>query len=247
LFTSVIDGAEHKHEPGLTFAYGDVPLPFMNAIVMTAAVPDCAALDEAAKRVSSYVKARKFPGMFFVCEDLLASEVRPQASGILAAHDLHPAMALTGMAATVLHPTARPIEAVTFRRAGIDETAAIISDLNCSAYGLPLDMGRASLPAALWTSETWGYIASVDGNPVSCAATFPIDGRLYVAFVATKPDTQRRGYAEAVMRHSLKEAARATGLTRTILHATDAGRPVYTRMGYHDTAKFMVYSPHMGS
>jgi ribosomal protein S18 acetylase RimI-like enzyme len=191
------------------------------------------------------MKTRKYPGMFFVCEDLLAADLRPYGEELLAKHDLHVAMPLTGMAASSLRPAMRPVENATFRRVTMDDSAAIISDLNCQAYGMPIESGRASLPAALWIDKSWGYISYVDGKPVSCAATVPVDGRLYVAFVATLPDTQRRGYAEAVMRHSLEQAMRATGLTRTILHATEAGRPIYTRMGYHDTAKFIIYSPPM--
>jgi predicted acetyltransferase len=59
--------------------------------------------------------------------------------------------------------------------------------------------------------------------------------------VATQPDAQCYGYAEAVMRHSLAEASKATGLQRSILHATDSGRSIYLRMGYRDTARFTGY------
>jgi GNAT superfamily N-acetyltransferase len=59
--------------------------------------------------------------------------------------------------------------------------------------------------------------------------------------VATRPEAQKRGYAEAVVRFALQRAHEATGLTRTTLHATDAGRPVYKRVGYYDTAKIMAY------
>jgi predicted acetyltransferase len=86
-------------------------------------------------------------------------------------------------------------------------------------------------------------MAIVDGKPVASSATFNVDGRMYVGLVATLPEMQRRGYAEAVMRKSLEECAKETGQTRTILHATDAGRPVYLRMGYHDTSKFVAYMP----
>jgi hypothetical protein len=35
----------------------------------------------------------------------------------------------------------------------------------------------------------------------------------------------------------------ATGLRRTILHATDTGFPVYQQVGYHRTTKFLTYKP----
>jgi predicted N-acetyltransferase YhbS len=68
-----------------------------------------------------------------------------------------------------------------------------------------------------------------------------VDGYRYVAFVATEPAHQRRGYGEAVMRHALDAAAAAHGEHPTILHATDAGRPIYARMGYEAVATHMAF------
>jgi hypothetical protein len=68
-----------------------------------------------------------------------------------------------------------------------------------------------------------------------------------VMCVATLPAYQRRGYADAAIRFSLGEMSRRTGITRTTLHATEAGRPTYLRMGYHDTAVFTGYMRTAGS
>jgi predicted acetyltransferase len=68
---------------------------------------------------------------------------------------------------------------------------------------------------------------------------------VYVAFVATPPDEQRKGYAEAVMRHSIEKGAEGMDLARTTLHATEAGFPLYLAMGYEATAHFrMLAEPH---
>ena len=71
-----------------------------------------------------------------------------------------------------------------------------------------------------------------DGKPAASAAVLMVEGYRYVALVATDPGQQRRGYADAVMRRALEIAATAHGERPTVLHATDAGRPVYERMGY---------------
>jgi predicted acetyltransferase len=72
----------------------------------------------------------------------------------------------------------------------------------------------------------------------SVSGAVPIDNALYVAWVATAREYRRRGLAELVMRHSLDAAERSTGLQRTILHATEEGRPVYQRMGYRPICIF---------
>ena len=69
-----------------------------------------------------------------------------------------------------------------------------------------------------------------------------MDGRLYMGFVATAHEFRRLGCAEAVMRRSLEDAAKSTGLIRTVLHASPMGRPLYSQMGYHDTVPFTVYA-----
>jgi hypothetical protein len=72
--------------------------------------------------------------------------------------------------------------------------------------------------------QTWlGYES---GTPVSAAATVANDGCLFLALVATTPTAQRKGYGDATVRQALSEGVRATGLTRTVLHASDAGFPV---------------------
>ena len=68
-----------------------------------------------------------------------------------------------------------------------------------------------------------------------------VDGYRYVALVATAPAHRRRGYADAVMRHALEAAASAYGERPTVLHATDAGRPVYERMGYTPISTHTLY------
>jgi predicted acetyltransferase len=67
---------------------------------------------------------------------------------------------------------------------------------------------------------------------VSTASVVESEGVLYVALVATRPDMERRGFAEATMRNALSAASEATGYRKTCLHATQAGLPVYERMEY---------------
>ena len=78
---------------------------------------------------------------------------------------------------------------------------------------------------------------------MSTAFAVPLNGVLYVAYVATALAHRRRGLAELVMRRSLGDATRATGITRTVLHATAAGYSVYLRMGYRPVDKFSLYVP----
>lgn len=72
------------------------------------------------------------------------------------------------------------------------------------------------------------------------ATHFPFyNGCLFLFLVATMPEARRKGYGEAVVRHAVQTAHKATGISRTVLHATEAGYPLYLRLGYHPTVKLM--------
>jgi predicted N-acetyltransferase YhbS len=68
-----------------------------------------------------------------------------------------------------------------------------------------------------------------------------VGGHRYAALVATIPERQRQGIGDAVMRFALEAARRTHGDCPSFLHATDAGRPVYERMGYKALAAHTVY------
>jgi predicted acetyltransferase len=88
----------------------------------------------------------------------------------------------------------------------------------------------------------FSYALYDDDQPASTATVFITENCLNVVCVATVPVFQRKGYAEAVMRHGLNEAIRATGLRRSVLHASEAGRPLYERMGYRTITKFTAWT-----
>jgi GNAT superfamily N-acetyltransferase len=54
--------------------------------------------------------------------------------------------------------------------------------------------------------------------------------------VYTDPAWRRRGIAELLMRHIL-DWTRAEGITRVVLHASAAGRPMYERLGFVPTTE----------
>ena len=61
---------------------------------------------------------------------------------------------------------------------------------------------------SLWQSPLYGYVAHVDGHPVSTAFAVPRNGALDVGFGATAIDDRRRGLAELVMRRSREDTTR---------------------------------------
>ena len=148
------------------------------------------------------------------------------------------------MVADALAPPVRPLPEVDTCR--IDDTPGrlALADLNAAVYDVAAEWVRGAVAGeVLWHTPLYGYVAYADGTPVSTALAIPLHGVLYVGFVATALAYRRRGLAELVMRRSLEAARQATGLTRTALHATADGYPVYLRMGYRLVETFALFVP----
>jgi ribosomal protein S18 acetylase RimI-like enzyme len=70
-----------------------------------------------------------------------------------------------------------------------------------------------------------------DGTLLSAGLVYDCDDDCTVQYVATLPTARRAGYAEAVMRRALADAA-ARGARTATLTASEQGRPLYERLGF---------------
>jgi len=125
------------------------------------------------------------------------------------------------MVAEQLRPPVRALPPnVELRRILDEETRTALADLNADAYGVPREWGRQVVGlAVLWEFPLFGSLAYIGGEPASGAFAFPISGALYVAWVATSKTHRRLGLAELVIRHSLEDARKATGISPTLAKA----------------------------
>ena len=148
------------------------------------------------------------------------------APATLARLGLTKALTVVGMVAEQLAIPARPLPEVETRRINDAQGRLALADLNAAAYDVAAEWVREAVAGeALWHTPLYGYVAYVDGAPVSTAFAVPLHGVLYVGFVATASACRRRGLAELVMRRSLEDATRATGITRLPMPLGCSGAP----------------------
>jgi hypothetical protein len=122
-----------------------------------------------------------------------------------------------------------------------DAGCEAVLDVNAAAYGVPLDAGKAVWGRRSFWKDHCAVVGVAGGESVTSAAVMMVEDYRYVALVATVPCHQRRGYADAAMRYALEISGQAHGEPPTFLHATDAGRPVYERMGYEPVARHTIF------
>jgi GNAT superfamily N-acetyltransferase len=225
--------------PGVVLADGRSPLPFMNAAILTEPVTDADDLRTRVTRARDHFQRHSLHWILVYAADRTPPDL--DVAAVCAESGLQYMMPMTGMVADTLVPPVRPLPSLDLRPVTDAATRRAVADLNAAGYDIPKEIVRpATEPESIWTQMT-GVVGYVDDVAVSTASVAAVDDIAYVALVATRPDRQGRGYAEAVMRNALQRARTEWGVSRTILHATPAGQPVYTRMGYADVGGFHVY------
>jgi GNAT superfamily N-acetyltransferase len=123
---------------------------------------------------------------------------------------------------------------------------AMLTDMFGPEAGLTADPGAFRAANERWVDEHFGrdfiaWIADLDGKPVASAGliwfdhapgpTNPIGREAYILNVYTRPEARRMGLARTLMERLLGEA-RAAGVRRIWLRASDDGRPLYEAMGF---------------
>jgi GNAT superfamily N-acetyltransferase len=232
-----VDGTDR---PGLAVSWPNTRFPFYNSLFLTEQLRDAPVLRDIVQEAAAYMRARPYGGLFVLCLDTLSGSAKESLAAILAGEKFVQALPMIGMAGEILPMDAPGHSALRFVRISDESTIQAFAELNCVAYNVPIETSRSLVKEhSLWHEHAFGFVAYEGDTPVSTATAIINEDCLFLFLVATAPDARRKGFGEAVVRHALQTAYEATGIRRTVLHATEAGYPLYLRLGYHPTGKFM--------
>lgn len=224
---------------GLDYIFSGTPIGFFNIALLTGSALSATTLTEQARQATAWAADKGVPWMFVVTHERLADGLDPAAA--LDASGLAPVLALTGMRAQQIAPLSESPDGLTLIVPQDDPGCAAMVDLNSLAYGMDLEASKDIIGTGSFWKDHFPVLGLTDGKPACSATVLMVDGHRYVALVATDPGQQRRGYAAAAMRRALDLSAAAHGEIPTLLHATDAGRPVYARMGYETISTHTIF------
>lgn len=230
---------ERASYPNVELAFSGIPVAFFNAAFTTGRGVNPPEFSTAARRSCEFAATRKVPWLYIVTHETLAPGVDPTAR--LDELGLAPLMNFTGMRAERVAPVERMPASLEIVEPQDDAGCATILDVNGLAYDVDLSASKDALGRRRFWKDHTAVIGRVDGKTVCSTVVLFLDGMRYVGFVATDPAHQKKGYADAVMRKALELSAKKHGEITTVLHATDAGRPVYERMGYHAISSHTAY------
>jgi GNAT superfamily N-acetyltransferase len=238
VMTERFAGSKFESSGGVTSAFANLELPFLNVSVQDRPATDETNLRHMLQTMRQRAKTCPHHSMIALCEDWL-----PQNGQAIATEEGFTfALYVTGMAADELLPVRRPAPELEYRRVQDETTARDLAMINAVAYGMPTEMWEGMCNVQLWQSDSYGYVGYRDGKAISCAAALPVDGTMYIALVATLPEEHGKGYAEAVMRKAIEQGQIEMGKRRIILHASDMGQPLYRSMGFSAGGKIPLFS-----
>jgi GNAT superfamily N-acetyltransferase len=231
---------DQTDKPGLAITWPNTQFPFHNALFLTGRLTDAQVLLDRVQEAAAYMRASTNGGWFVVCLDNVRGAAKESLPTILDQAKFVQAIPMTGMAGNILPMKASGHPALRFERILDDSTIQEFAEINCVSYDVPHETSLSLIKEhTLWHEHAYGFVAYEGDKPVSTATAIINEGRLFLFLVATMPEARQKGYGEAVVRHALQTAHEATGIRRTVLHATGAGYPLYLHLGYRPTAKFM--------
>lgn len=224
---------------GIEYVFSGLPIPFFNVALLNGRGISARQLEARAREATAFASDKRVPWLFVVTHDALEGEL--DVNSLLESCSLTPVMPLTGMVSDRVAPLSS-LPAGLELTVPADETGcSAMLDINSAAYAMDLAASKSLLgKPSFWTGH-FPVLGRAGGEPVASAAVLMVEGVRYVALVATDPAHQRRGYAAAAMRRALDLSAAVHQECPTLLHATEAGRPIYERMGYRTISKHTLY------
>ena len=230
LFGQAWPASRIESAAGVDYVFTGLPIPFFNVAVLTGGPLSGPALSAHVHAATDWAADKGAPWLLIVTHEALEPGV--DAPALLDGYGLAPLLPMTGMIAQAVAPATRVPEGLQLDEPRDADGCTAMIDVNSAAYGMDLAASRPAYGVpAFWAGHV-PVLGRVAGGAATSAAVLMAGGYRYVALVATDPAHQKRGFAEAAMRRALAIAEERHGPSPTFLHATDAGRPIYARMGY---------------
>jgi len=208
----------------------DVPFPTFNAVVGARFDGDAGA--RAAEVADSYIAAG-VPWMWWATPSTTPAGLDAVLEERGLAREDVPGM-YADLAATPATPRVDGLTLQTTDDADVFVAAMV------AGFGLPPFVREPMTAIMRHFPETLNVIGYVDGRAVACGTAYLTGPTAGLYNIATVDDARGRGIGYAVTT-TLMQLARGAGADHAVLHATEAGRPVYERAGFEHVCNLAQY------
>lgn len=238
-------GGQEYQDAAIHWIIGGSPIDYHNAVVH--ANLTAANVDAAIESVVAKLREHGVPGAWHLTETMRP----PDLAERLVAHGFEDGGGEPGMAVD-LHR----LNGIVPAPAGLRiERVRDEASLRMWGATLALGFGEGEREAS-WVRDVYQVIGLGDdapfrhylgwlGDTPAATATLFMDGvSAGIYFVMTAPEARRQGIGAAITLHALR-AARSLGYRVGVLGASDAGYPVYRRLGFAEYCKIGIYEWHL--
>ena len=224
---SVASGGWTAEVGRIPLAVTGIPVAFFNAAWIIEP-PDPEELDDALERL----RATGLPFVVHV-RDALPEAIAAVTARGLSNDGVLPCFALP---ATTTPP---PPDGLVISRVGHADLTEFQA-ATAAGFGMPVEMVELVYAAAMLDAPgVRAFIGRIDGE-AACTAMSVRDGATVGVYsVATLPAYRGRGYGTTITWHLMADAD--PGWDLAVLQASEMGRPVYERMGFHPIREFVEF------
>jgi GNAT superfamily N-acetyltransferase len=238
--------AEVTELEGVSIASLGVAFQMFNAAFLNSRVTGRDDLEARLTRAQSVFGAQQRPWSFWICEDWLAWPARRALVSACEKFGLRAVAEMPGMAADSLREPRRVSSRIEIVHARDSRTMTDFRIIGSLCFHVPPTWFGEVFDDIMPARDFVCWVGYSAGLPVATAATVVSHGAIGVYNVATLPDERGKGYAEAITRHAIAEAAHQSGLNRVILQATAQGERLYKRLGFREVSRLVVFNSNDG-
>jgi ribosomal protein S18 acetylase RimI-like enzyme len=227
-------------EPVMTWISTGTRIPFYNGVIRTRLSASDA--DRAIEAIAGRFHEHGWLMAWWVMPPSRPADLvrRLEAHGFTPwTGDLGMAADLTTLPDAVPLPEGVSVERVRTRQGQEDWLRAFGAGFGIDEARLAI-YGRLPLGAAPEESLFRFFLARHHGVPVATSLWFPAADAAVIDEIATVPDLRRRGIGTAVTHAALRDA-RSSGYRTAVLVASEAGAPVYRRLGFVPHGRREIY------
>lgn len=238
IISGTLPDAEVRNLGSLRPAYAATPLPFFNYFFLDKACPLEEFRDHLAT-IKSLTEDREPSWLLVVPADSLT----PYHQDALEAREITPLFTVTGLQAASVPAPEKPLpDDLQFSTKWTRQEIGDFTMINMLANEMPLELGEASVTSYfLLDPRCFPVVAYRESQPVSACLAILLSDCIYLAWIATTPEHQNQGFAEATIREAIRRAAASSGHEAISLHAAEPDRPLVQRLGLTPVAQFLAY------
>lgn len=232
-----------REQNGVTAVYSGRPGAVFNAVLLSQPVRSEAELLEKLEEVDAFFHSLGARWSLWLVEDLIPFALMPRMALLLDRFGLAEQSRGTGMCATEFAPARRALPVIDVLPVGAPSVSFDFCHVMSVAFATSLStfLDVYNGPE-YWQHNVRGYVAYTEGRAVATACTVVHAGAVGVYGVSTRPDVQRKGFGEALMRYVLADAEREGGPKLSVLESTDSAIRLYKRLGYRRITGVTVYN-----